>query len=1050
MSPPSSATPSTPLFAGRYYIESELGNGATATVHRARDTLGGATLAIKILKAELAHSIGADRFLREVRFTQGLHHPHIAEVIDSGDVDGQLYYVLPYMEGGTLRSRLLRDKQLPVEDAVAIACTIARALDYAHTQGVIHRDVKPENILFTGGEARLADFGIARAVEKAIDESTTSTGLVRGTPAYMSPEQASGSRDYDGRSDVYSLACVLYEMLAGMPAFIGPTAESIIAQRFAHRPREIRVYRPAAPPPLEAVVAKALELSAADRYATAAAFADALTEAMARHAGQGYGTTTSAPPNGRAAVARRTALIGAAVVTVGVVAWIAIRPRVQASAVARADTTTIALFAVSGADSLTARRVSESLRDALARWRGVTIADPTGATPADSRKPLSASIGDAAAASIATGAGRFIRGQLASEGTGWRIQATLYDARQRRPLQSAMASLGGSLDSADSALRELADSLLLRGISKADATSSMLPAVQLYARGRRALDQWKLGQADSLLAAALEFDPRFGRASLWLAQLRSWRLDPTTTWKSAAERSITDTTLTPYEARLAGALVAMAQGQFAHACAIYEEIRSVNDRDPAAWYGLGQCRHRDKLVVADPRSPSRWRFRSSYHQAALAYARALELSLGVNQSCETDVVDRMGRLLFTNRPLLRSGVAPAPDTTTFLAYPAWQGDSLAFVPYPRSWFAAGRVQSDPVAKDAASAHARQTFGEIARSWSASAPRCAGAKEAVARWLEMNSDPAAADTLVVARQLAPGDAAYQLRLAAEEVFVRVALEVKGLRAGIATALTLADSVLAANPNASGKQAAILASLAALTGRCEAAGTLLRQSTTPSTATLYNVPVSVMSAVDSLTVLAALGCTPLTNNPAIDRILTGVRAATPNPKQQTLLEYSLLGRAVSMSFPLDSAAVSRLADASGDYLLRAEAAVVRHDAATARAILKERGQVRGPPAEAVVTPDALYPETRVRLALGDTTAARDWLYPALSRAALVSGLDDPIGVAALVRCLGIGAELARAHGELELSRRWAHTVSLLWRHSDSALRPDVGRMSRLEQQ
>jgi tetratricopeptide (TPR) repeat protein len=1021
-------------------------------VHRARDVLTDATVAIKILKDELAHSIGADRFLREVRLTQGLHHSHIAEVIDSGEADGRLFYVLPFMEGGTLRSRLQRDKQLPVEEAVRITCTIARALAYAHGQGVIHRDVKPENILFTAGEARLADFGIARAVEKAIDESTTSTGLVRGTPAYMSPEQASGSRDYDGRSDLYSLACVLYEMLAGMPAFMGPTPESIIAQRFAHRPREIRVYRPSVPTELELVVAKALELSPADRYATAQFFADALIDAMARAAEREHRSTTAAlAPAPRGSLRRRSALIGAAVLTVGLAAWLGVRPRVQAGAIARADTTTIAFFSLAGGDSVTARRMTESLRDALGRWRGIAIADPASAASDDARRPLSASIGDAAAASIAAGAGRFIRGRLVSEGAGWRVQATLYDAREQRPLQTAMASIVGSLDGAEGALRAVADSLLLRGINGSEATSKVLPAVQLYAQGRRALGQWKLGQADSLFNAALELDPRFGRASLWLAQLRSWRLDQITSWKSAAERSIADSTLTPYEARLAGALVAMAQGDFAHACSLYDELRSLNDRDPAAWYGLGQCRHRDKLVVRDARSPSGWSFRASYQQAARAYARGLELSLGVNQSCETDAVDRMGRLLFTNRPLLRSGVASPPETTTFAAYPEWRGDSLAFVPYPRSWFAAGRVRLDPAAKDAATSHMRETFGQIARSWSASVPRCSGAKEAVARWLEMKADPASADTLVVARTLATDDPTYRLRLAAEEVFVRVELEVNGLRTGVAAAASLADSVLAANPEPSGKQAALLASLAALTGRCGKAASLQGRSTTPATATLYNVSVSVMSEVDSLTLLAALGCASLSRSPAIERIMTGVRSVTPNASQQTLLEYSLLGRAVSMSFPLDSPSVSRLADASADYLLRAEAAVARRDTATARTILAERGQARGPSSEALITPDALYAETRVRLAMGDTADARAWLYPALSRATIVSvGLDDPVGVAALVRCLAIGAELARAHGELDLSRRWAHTVSLLWRHSDSALRADVGRMSRLEQQ
>jgi serine/threonine protein kinase/tetratricopeptide (TPR) repeat protein len=263
--------------AGRYIIEREIGRGATAIVYLARDSVRGQAVAIKLLRAEVAQFGGANRFLREIRRHSALQHPRILQVLDTGEHEGQLYFVLPYMEGGTLRQRLSREKQLPIKDAVVITRTVAEALDHAHRHGLIHRDVKPENVLFTEGEACLADFGIARALEKAGDDTTTtSTGLVRGTVAYMSPEQASGEQDYDGRSDIYSLGCVLYEMLAGVPAFIGPTPEAILAQRFTHPPREIRVYRPALSARLEAVVTKALQFAPADRFASAGELADAL------------------------------------------------------------------------------------------------------------------------------------------------------------------------------------------------------------------------------------------------------------------------------------------------------------------------------------------------------------------------------------------------------------------------------------------------------------------------------------------------------------------------------------------------------------------------------------------------------------------------------------------------------------------------------------------------------------------------------------------------------------------------------------------------------
>jgi serine/threonine-protein kinase len=245
-------------------------------VYLARDTERGQYVAIKILRQELSETTAARHFLREIRSTAALQHPHIVGVIDEGEYENRFYLVLPYLDGGTLREKLNSEKQLAIADAISIARTIADALDHAHQHGLIHRDVKPENILFTGGQPCLTDFGIARVFERALGETSTTSGIVRGTPAYMSPEQASGDRDYDGRSDVFSLGCVLYEMLAGVPAFVGATIGSVIAQRFLHAPRDVRVYRPTVSPALSAILAKSLALEPADRYRTAGEMARAL------------------------------------------------------------------------------------------------------------------------------------------------------------------------------------------------------------------------------------------------------------------------------------------------------------------------------------------------------------------------------------------------------------------------------------------------------------------------------------------------------------------------------------------------------------------------------------------------------------------------------------------------------------------------------------------------------------------------------------------------------------------------------------------------------
>ena len=262
--------------ADRYSIERELGSGGMATVYLARDPKHHRRVAVKVLRPELAAAIGAERFLREIEVTAGLTHPHIVPLYDSGVASGLLFHVTPYVEGESLRERLRREKQLPIADAISIAREVADAMDYAHRRGVVHRDIKPENILLEERHAVVADFGIARAIDGAGGARLTETGVAVGTPAYMSPEQAGGGHSVDGRSDVYSLGCVLYEMLAGEPPFTGPTVESVIHQHLSVHPRLVTELRPAVDRDTCAVVTKALAKTPADRFRTAAEFAAAL------------------------------------------------------------------------------------------------------------------------------------------------------------------------------------------------------------------------------------------------------------------------------------------------------------------------------------------------------------------------------------------------------------------------------------------------------------------------------------------------------------------------------------------------------------------------------------------------------------------------------------------------------------------------------------------------------------------------------------------------------------------------------------------------------
>jgi tetratricopeptide (TPR) repeat protein/tRNA A-37 threonylcarbamoyl transferase component Bud32 len=319
------ATEFAQALANRYRIDRELGRGGMATVFLAEDLRHGRPVAIKLLHPELGAWLGAERFLAEIRITARLQHPNILPLLDSGDSNGRLYYVMPYVAGETLRARLEREHQLPVPDAIRITKDVAAALAYAHTAGIIHRDIKPENILLgppnasTTPPVLLADFGIARSIDASADR-LTGTGITVGTAAYMSPEQATAERDLDARSDIYSLGCVLYEMLAGEPPFAGPNARVILSKQLSDPVRPVRRIRDSVPAYVDAALAAALGRSPADRFPDVAAFAAALDGTDAR-AGMPTGGSIAGAARRRSA---RVAAIVAGVLGMAAAGWFAL------------------------------------------------------------------------------------------------------------------------------------------------------------------------------------------------------------------------------------------------------------------------------------------------------------------------------------------------------------------------------------------------------------------------------------------------------------------------------------------------------------------------------------------------------------------------------------------------------------------------------------------------------------------------------------------------------------------------------------------------------
>jgi serine/threonine-protein kinase len=325
----SPATRLASALSDRYRLVRELGQGGMATVHLAEDLKHGRKVAIKVLHPELSAVLGSARFLAEIKVTANLQHPHILGLIDSGEADGLLYYVMPFVAGESLRARLGREGQLPVDEALRLAREVASALDYAHRQGVVHRDIKPENTLLQDGAALVADFGIALAVEEAGGHRMTQTGMSLGTPAYMSPEQAMGERKIGPRSDVYALGAMTFEMLAGEPPFTGPSSQAIVAKVLTEQPPPLRAKRPSVPPAAEAAILTALQKLPADRWGSAKEFGDALAGA-ATHQTPSAATIPLVAPRGRPRAAWRSVWwLGWVVAGVAgaVAAWALLRPR---------------------------------------------------------------------------------------------------------------------------------------------------------------------------------------------------------------------------------------------------------------------------------------------------------------------------------------------------------------------------------------------------------------------------------------------------------------------------------------------------------------------------------------------------------------------------------------------------------------------------------------------------------------------------------------------------------------------------------------------------
>jgi serine/threonine-protein kinase len=526
--------------ADRYRIERELGRGGMATVFLARDLKHDRPVALKVLHPDLARVLGPERFLREIRLCARLQHPHILAVHDSGDADGQLWFTMPYVEGETLRSRLRREKQLPVDDALRITREVADALHYAHQHGVIHRDIKPENILLSGLHALVADFGIARALPAESDERLTESGISLGTPQYMSPEQAMAQRDIDPRTDVYSLGCVLYEMLTGEPPYTGPTAQSILAKRLGEPVPHLRTGRDV-PLSLERAVTRALARSPADRFATAAEFAAAL-QSDRLEAGVG-GTTTLAVPGPRRPMARPIA-VGLTLLLLALGAYAALRWARHPGAAPLASAAVLPFVDLSPqkdqeyfSDGLT-----EELITTLSQVPGLRVAARTSSFQFKGQSPDVHEVGRK------LDVGAVLEGSVRRSGNHLRVSTQLISVKDGYQLwsESYDRELADIFAVQEDVARSIVAALRVRLAPARDSALAVRPtgdlqAYDLYLKGRFAWNQRTgpaLLEAVRYLEQAVARDSTFARA--WAALADAYILvvpyaggSPAETWRKA-------------------------------------------------------------------------------------------------------------------------------------------------------------------------------------------------------------------------------------------------------------------------------------------------------------------------------------------------------------------------------------------------------------------------------------------------------------------------------------------------------------------------------------
>ena len=1073
--------PIAPLRAalrGHYDIEREIGQGAFAVVYLAHDLKHERKVALKVLNADPTSELGELRFIREIRTLARLQHPHILPLHDSGHVEALLYYVMPYVSGDTLRDRIDREKQLPVDIACSIAREVADALAYAHAQGIIHRDIKPENILLSARHPILADFGIARVLDLAGVRTLTRTGSQSpGTPAYMSPEQLLGDREIDGRTDTYSLGCVLFEMLTGKPPFSGKDG---FVKRFTEPPPSVTTKRKDLSPSMDSVIAKAMARNPSDRYQTAEEFVTALcapglarsTSAAAEisiprdvgkeasreqpnvqrkqpHSGS-ESDANERPADFLARIKRSRRLqfgvASLAVLTVLLGAVLVSPAKLTGAFASRVPLDTARLVVIPLGDSLGSAAIgkdaADKLYEAIGQWDGVPLVADTRVTQEiASRGRAPSTEADALSIARALGAGKLVWGQASGTPNDARVRVNLYDV-DTRAIRDQFVIVDSTPDAepyASASIRLLTGRKRVSAADGANALTHSYPALLGYARAHTALAHWDLAAAESGFRSAIASDAKFAPAHLWLAQILQWRTPESgNEWREHVVRArVQGQRLALGDQLLSDALIALSEGRYPEACNSYRQLTSRDSSSFVGWFGLGDCQALDSLVVKNPGSASGWAFRSSFDAAGTAYRKAFQIQPAALSRVS---YGRLQRVLPASSTRVRWGFGPQPQRGNFLAYPSLVGgDTVGYVPYPAEEFATVLPNARAAARD----HNVDALLAVADAWRRNAPRNPDAYEAFEDALEVRGDDrpgslSALDAIRAARELS-SDPEQRLRLATREVWLHFK---KGEFARVSVQ---SDSLLQEVKNPTVEQARLLLPLAALTGKVQTAAALASLTAPYVGAPTDFLQAPIRNAAGELFAEASMGVCDESVRRLQAELSDNIDSHVAE-KDRHRIRASLTTRSLSMLVPCTNGESARGLAASRDMLIQLQQAYAQKRYGRVRSLFTSIARSRTMQRPADISLDRTYQEAWLRAAIGDTAEAIRQLDQTLRSLRDLGSLpsQDPAAVAAAPRAMMLRASLAANAGDQPTAALWARAVIELWSKADPSLSTFVGQM------